>query len=391
MEIRAPRPDELEDMLELMCRAFDLDVDQARDIFYSDPLFDLLERRVLVEGKKLVSCLTIVPGVFVLGGARIPLAGIAGVATDEAFRRKGYAAALLRDTILLLHQKKVPLAMLFPFSARYYRKFGWEIASVEWWCDLPAMLLPPFQESQVVRAYREGDLPYLQRLHDIHLSNSSGSFERDPLRWYWILRQRYQTVLADFQGSVEGYMIYDWQGGRRRVEVREIIFTTSRAQRALLGYLVQLENVEVIGVYAPVSRVQHWTSWLTSVPDEALSQAQGGLRPTYMLRITHLPALIDCLRPRWKHWQGSIRLIVEDSFVPAGKQEVTIQQGEQAASPAGWARGSIQTWSQIVGGYLNASEAASAGLLTASSMEVILDLDDLFPKYYPFTTVAERF
>jgi predicted acetyltransferase len=393
MEIRAPYPGELDEMLELMCRAFDLDVELARDIFYSDPFFDLLERRVLVERGRIISCLTIVPGVLALGAARIPVAGIAGVATDEAFRRRGYASALLRDTIKLLYDKKVPLSMLYPFSPRYYRKFGWETASVEWWCEIPSRLLPPYSESRFVRSYRAGDLEHLRRLHDTYLHHTAGSFVREPARWQWILRQKYETVVADFHGAVEGYMIYEVQSGRHRVEVREMIFITSRAQRALLGFLSSANLAQTIGVYAPVYRAQQWSTWLTDNEDEMLLQVQGGLRPTYMLRITYLPALIECLRPHWKNWQGAIRIVVEDSFVPGGKHQVLLvpDSGDKPGQAGDWAHGDIHTWSQIVGGYLSPSEAFSAGLITLSRPHVAEVLDDLFPKYYPFTTLAERF
>ncbi len=393
MEIRAPYPNELDEMLELMCRAFDLDVELARDIFYSDPFFDLLERRVLVDRGKLISCLTLVPGVFALGNARIPLAGIAGVATHEDYRRRGYAGALLRDTIKLMYDKQVPLSMLYPFSPRYYRKFGWEIASVEWWCEIPSHLLLPCSESRFVRPYREGDLPHLNRLHDIYLHNTPGGFEREPARWQWIMRQKYQCVVADFHGTVEGYLIYDVQSARNRVEVREIIFITSRAQRALLGYLSSGNLADKIGVVAPVYHAQHWSTWITDIEDDLLRDARGGLRPTYMLRIVHLPALIEHLRPHWRSWQGAIRLVVEDSFIPGGKQQALLT-GEDSNKPiktTEWARGNVQTWSQIVGGYLAPSEAYSAGLIALSHAHVAETLDDLFPKYYPFTTIAERF
>jgi len=65
--------------------------------------------------------------------------------------------------------------------------------------------------------------------------------------------------------------------------------------------------------------------------------------------------------------------------------------GGKTSSSVEWARASVQTWSQIVGGYLSPSEAYSAGMLVLSQPHIAEILDDLFPKYYPFTTVAERF
>lgn len=392
MEIRAPHPNELDDMLDLMCRAFELDAATARDIFYSDPFFDLLERRVLVDQGKVISCLTIVPGTFVLGTAQVPVAGIAGVATDEAYRRRGYAAALLRDTIRLLHKKNIPFSMLYPFSPHYYRKFGWEIASAEWWCEIPSRLLPPYAESRYVRPYNTNDHESIKSLHTIHLQTTPGSFVRDIPRWQWILRQRYQMVVADFDGAIEGYMIYELQSGRNRVEVREMVCSSRRGQQAFLGFLSSANLGQTVGVNAPVYRIQHWSTWITENNDELFLQARGGLRPTYMLRITHLRSLIDHLRPHREAWKGYVKLVVEDDYVPGGKHVVYLaDENGHASTSTSWVRGSVQVWSQIAGGYLLPSEALSMGMLTASHSEVVQKLDSFFPKLYPFTTQVERF
>ena len=47
LEIRSPRPDELDPMLALMCGAFGLPFNPAREVFYKDPYFDVNRKRVL--------------------------------------------------------------------------------------------------------------------------------------------------------------------------------------------------------------------------------------------------------------------------------------------------------------------------------------------------------
>ena len=97
--VRAAQPEEAEAILEVLSLAFGLDRDAARPLFYADPYYDLLHKRVLcLPGAGVASCLTIVPTALRIGGVPVPAAGVAGVATRPAFQRRGYAGTLLAAT-----------------------------------------------------------------------------------------------------------------------------------------------------------------------------------------------------------------------------------------------------------------------------------------------------
>src|SRR6185436_7388695 len=104
-EIRAPRTEELDDMLAVMCEAFRLPFASARSPFYHDPYFDPENKRVLVEDGVVVSCLTIVPRTMWIGDAAVRVAGIADVGTLQSHRGQGRATKLLTDTIGLLRDR----------------------------------------------------------------------------------------------------------------------------------------------------------------------------------------------------------------------------------------------------------------------------------------------
>src|SRR5437660_10709598 len=108
--------DELDSMLALMCAAFSLPFAPAREVFYADPYFDIPNKRVLRVGGRIVSCLTVVETVCRLGAGTACIGGIAGVATRETERRRGYAGRLLTETLHLFQERGYALSALFPFS-----------------------------------------------------------------------------------------------------------------------------------------------------------------------------------------------------------------------------------------------------------------------------------
>ena len=113
-ESRAVRSEELDSMLSLMCDAFGLPFGPARELFYKDPYFDIDRKRVLVIDGEIASCLTIVEAPLWIGRAVVNVAGIAGVATAPAHRRKGYAARLLVETLPAIREMGCPFAATAP-------------------------------------------------------------------------------------------------------------------------------------------------------------------------------------------------------------------------------------------------------------------------------------
>src|SRR5262249_44775979 len=127
-EIRTPEPHEMEEVLAIMCEAFELPYASARKLFYKDPYFQACNKRILVDEGVVASCLTIVPVTMWIGEAVVEVAGIANVATLLSHRKRGCASQLLKDTVKLLCNRGYGFAALLPYSYEFYRPFGWETA-----------------------------------------------------------------------------------------------------------------------------------------------------------------------------------------------------------------------------------------------------------------------
>jgi GNAT superfamily N-acetyltransferase len=127
-EARRVAPDESEWFLRVLCAGFGLEISSARRFFYDDPYFEVNQRWGLWLNERgnqtLVSILTAIPLAIWIGERPVPFYGVAGVATLPEYRRRGFAAELLRQSLQSLYQEGAPLAILQAFNHEFYRKLG---------------------------------------------------------------------------------------------------------------------------------------------------------------------------------------------------------------------------------------------------------------------------
>ena len=81
---------------------------------------------ILKSGDKTVSMSHINPYPMMLNHKRIPSAALAGIATEEAERGKGYAALLIKESLNEMRKRGISFSFLYPFEYDFYRKYGYE-------------------------------------------------------------------------------------------------------------------------------------------------------------------------------------------------------------------------------------------------------------------------
>lgn len=169
MEIRPIEHHESEEFLHLLCDVFELDMQRASAVFYTEPFFDLQRKWALLEGGVIRSILTTTPLLFGWGTAY----GIAGVATDRRHRRRGLAATLLREVMNRADPGHRPL--LFAADPRLYQGLGFvaidEVVRGE--LRFPARL----ESREPLPTER------VQEFYDRWASDSPDRLVRDELRW----------------------------------------------------------------------------------------------------------------------------------------------------------------------------------------------------------------
>lgn len=77
------------------------------------------------EDGTLVAALTIIPFEQYINGGRVPLGGVATVASAPERRRSGNAGALLRTALETMRERGQALSALYTPHYSLYRRYGW--------------------------------------------------------------------------------------------------------------------------------------------------------------------------------------------------------------------------------------------------------------------------
>jgi predicted acetyltransferase len=301
-------PDQDEAFLRLLCTGFGFDLATARPYFYDDPYYPHNQRWGLWVGegasRTLVSILTAIPlQIWIDGGVghAAPLLlhcmGIAGVTTHPQHRRRGYARQLLTSVLNALQAQGVAGAVLQAFDFDFYRPLGWELVGQLTRVRIAPLLLPPFPPTGVRRAY-ESDHPAIRQLYESQVSPSTGRLLRDELRWRYLLWNFRHKLIYCHDGVLEGYLIYDFTEAGWVLRVRELLWRTERARRALIGWLASNEehvrHIEFSGTPDDLARLQ-LTGWTLTHrnPEEPLLRWE--VMPNLMWRVVHPQQLLQTL------------------------------------------------------------------------------------------------
>jgi len=194
-----------------------------------------------------------------VGGAVWKMGGIAGVATQEAYRKRGYAARLMRESIAWMEKNGYDYSVLFGIRD-FYHRFGY--APIFGWHRLgfKAAEAASFEGALEVRPATEDDLRAISKVYNLVESERTCSLVR-PEGWAgahkglsWTSKAEYYIVQ---QGSdLTGYCALD--SDTKHVEVVELAAATGADTAKVFGTLIawfgkvaQERGVEEVGVHLP--------------------------------------------------------------------------------------------------------------------------------------------
>lgn len=193
-----------------------------------------------------------------VAGVAMPMMGLAAVAVDERFRRRGYGAWLCARAIEAAADRGDVLSALYPFRPDYYRRIGWGLVGELHEYRVRADALPRDAAARHVRrAEGEGDREAIAACYARVARRSNGPITRDARVWGYRLSglelgvqpvegnaadPKLRVVVYDEQ-EVTGYALLRPQrnshSGETRLDVRELVAESERAYRGLLGFLAR--------------------------------------------------------------------------------------------------------------------------------------------------------
>jgi predicted acetyltransferase len=364
------------------------------------PGFDQ-ELRVLVRGQRVLSCLTLVQARLWVRGAAVLMAGIRHVATDPDEQNRGYASALVRDTLQQAARRGIAGSVLFPFSFRYYRKFGYELGGnhCHFWCR--PNCIPAYLEREGCRVAAPADAGRLARFQKASLSRATCAVERDTARWTDLCQDPRYKIVVHENGVLGGYAVLDETRdsyGGRVVRVLDLVAENPAGWRGLLGHLSQLP-VESVEWYASAAALASSGLMRSPAPLREGFKPRGiaTIRPMFQFRVVDLESALRSAGATFPAGDYRLALRVRDDLLPQNERPLAIEragdrlQVRAAAASDPSLELDIRLFSQVFCGYLSPSEAASQGLCQASTPEALETAERLFPAGEPFIPELDRF
>jgi len=314
-----------------------------------------------------------------LDGKLVRVDGVAAVAVDLTARRQGVADALVRRSLADARERDVPASFLYAFRPSFYRRFGYAPVEMGHLLFVRPRDLPDSPERVHVRRYRDEDLPEIDRCYRAATAGMTGPIERSDMWWrVRALREGQDRVVFDAgRGKIEGYVLAMLAEqaplGKRVLRVQELMASTRRARRGLLGWLSALADefssieasLPADGSWLPFLRDPHFPSARSYFQQEPAGLVGWGC----MGRITHLERALAGRAPR--PVKGSLVVHALDPVLPENDGPWTVRFGgsgsaarvRRGAHASLSLRGEMDVWTQVWSGALSALAAWRFGFL----------------------------
>lgn len=238
---RAILKDEIPRAVELVARVFSQDnperlkslYQQFTQIYPSRPNgYGRAYRGAFYKGK-LVSFLYLHDFTLRYGRAALDVVGISVVCTDKKYRGRGYAAAIIKDTLTYAAEQGAHMVLLYGIPD-YFSRFGFSPVWPQYTLQAPTNIAAELTQPLQLRIATPDDALTMQK-HYNHHWGARITVERSSEWWRWRLQNsRGEAIVGlDKQGRIHGYM---WHEPHRLSERSEIVANSPDAIMSFLAY-----------------------------------------------------------------------------------------------------------------------------------------------------------
>ncbi len=356
-------------------------------------------RRVMI-GEEWVSRVTIIEYQMRIGSSLVKMGGIAGLETRKEHRMKGYARALMSDSVKYMQDEGFDISMLFGIPD-FYPKFGYSTALASHRvsiCTRDAEKAPRRYET---REFQEGDCDAVLRIYHDNNATRTCAVLRTRKDWRGFKKgTRYGEpakafVVEDRSGEVIGYAAFDYSKDKVNiVEIgaeRDDVFGTLLNEFARMAIALRVES---INVFAPPDH--SFTEYCHRYGCESWSRypkASDG-----MMRIINLRSLFEKIREelqqrvsnsKFKNYTGSFEIRTNIGKVTLAIKDghLEIMEEQRAESLLDLPQAKL---TQLIVGYRSIRDILNSSAVKASgNIESLIKI--FFPKSNPWIWLPDHF
>ncbi len=343
-----------------------------------NPRFNFAHIIVAEYQGEVIGTTVVFPAQMWLSGVPINVGAVTGMAVLPEFRRKGMAAKMMDFSIVRMVAEGRALSVLFPFSHKYYRQFGYGTIG-----DVHAYRLSPnnltvFPEGHKVRPFAPADLPMIRVMYKGQLTWHNGWFTRSNEWWDRIMTRWPNIMVYENDGTIEGYYAYEIKTnkrGERELHIIEFFSAEDAAFRGLVGYLAAQNEADVIEYLAPPDtplRHSMRQPWADGAENRGwFFNDLCHIAPALMGRIINIPLALTT-RFYTRGLSGERVIKISDPLIPTNEEPLLFRvvDGRAETRPANDRKPQIETdigaMTQILCGYLSPHDARRLGRLQAN-------------------------
>lgn len=339
------------------------------------------------DGDKLAGLLYIHPYDMFFWRKSVPMGGIGLVSTLPEYRHRHCASNLLVKSVEIMKDRGYIFSALGPFSYAFYRKYGWELAFNAKKYSIPIDELKGLGVGNgVFHPLTLNDIDAMARVYERHYSRYNGAINRDKKNWEIKIKelernQAYGYGCSRQVNGLDGYILYSIKEGTFNIE--EIAYDSLETKLELLRFVYYHS--------AQVNKV----SWRAPIDDNTVllldnPRIEQKIEAGMMIRVIDVKKALEAyVYPLV--YKGSFTIKVEDEYAPWNNGIFKVSIGEGTAMVEDLVNSpnndilidiecNIQTFSQIVLGYIGLKEAVELGQIAAHNCALLDDLEVIFKK-----------
>lgn len=261
------------------------------------------------EDGKLLTRLSVLPLDVWIGGSKLAMGGVAGVASWPDARRQGGVRRLLQHAFSRMREDGQSISMLAPFSFAFYRKFGYESTIERKQYTLETKHLPRSAGTPGSVKIVSKDMASLDSVYSAYASQFDGMLARDAQWWERSVLSKpgIAAVYSDENGQPQGYMLYEVS--ERTLKVHDWATVTEDARRALWTYAANHDSmIKQLTITVPTDDPLAFL-----VEDPRFKQE---IQPYFMSRIIDAEAFVAQYRFVEAGEASEVALTIADTHAP---------------------------------------------------------------------------
>ena len=372
MEIRELTKDHNQELHDLNVYAFRLEDNEETKKWVEDCFANGIAYGAFSEGK-LKSSVIVFPFEMYHHGRILKMGGIGNVSSYPEVRGQGTIRQLLEKALEEMRDQGYVLSYLAPFSYRFYRKFGYEVAFEQRQYQIMPEDFGLFEapENRVERVRYEEQKEAVQAIYEKKVAQSLGPVRRTD--WLWEKKflpsdKKKVALYRDDEERPKGYLVYEFTGeGKNTFHIHELMALSGKAERALWDY---------IGTHS--SSFERFT--FTGRADQRLSHlfheanVKQQMNAHMMARIVDMENFLKQFPFKSAEKRDFLLEVTDDTAKWNNKvfklsfdgDDITVTTEEKSGKTSSYLKADIQTWTQLFMQFKTADELSFEGSLSGS-------------------------